>query len=556
MKAIELQALLRERFAQENERCEWKEWQSLKSNVSGRKSEDLISYVSALANMDGGCVVIGAKDNTLQPTGIADFADYTVANLPHRVLGKCANLSSLGLRVECLQAADTGRMVWVVHVPRHQPRKPVYAHDKAWQRDGDSLVELRQERLAAILAEPLLGEDWSAAVVEGSSLRDLDPQALVLAREQFGKKFGHERWAAELPSWTDLQFLDKAKLAIHGALTRAALLLLGRAESARWLSPHPAEMSWKLPDERVIEHFGPPFLLATTSVMGRIRNPIIKLFPETQLIPVQLPRYDAQLLLEALHNCIAHQDYSRGERIIVEERTGRLRLENAGGFIEGQPEDYFDGRRTPGLYRNPWLAAAMNSIGMIDKGGFGISDMLRIQRKRFLPLPDYAGSGATQTVFNVLGQSLSEGYSRLLMERQDLDLAEVLLLDGLQKGHELSAEQRKALRLRGLIEGRGGRVTISARVAKATGREPEVVDAAGLDIEHFRALVLKLLSLGPQPRLKINRLLMDKLPATIVGDDKRKAFIKQLLQEMVRRQDIENIGGPTRAARWALLASR
>ena len=43
-------------------------------------------------------------------------------------------------------------MVWVVHVPRHAPRKPVYAHDAAWQRDHDKLVPLREDRLAAILA--------------------------------------------------------------------------------------------------------------------------------------------------------------------------------------------------------------------------------------------------------------------------------------------------------------------------------------------------------------------------------------------------------------------
>ena len=551
MNAKELQQLLLDRYPVENERHEWKQWNSLKSSVSGRKGDDLISYVSALANMDGGCVVIGVKDRTLYPTGISDFADYTLQNLPHRVLGKCPNLPSLGFGVEELRSSDAGRVVWVVHVPRHAPRKPVFAHDKTWQREGDSLVALREERAAAILAEPMPGEDWSAVVVPGAALADLDPQALVLAREQFASKHARERWASDVPGWSEAQFLDKAKLTAHGDLTRAALLLLGRPECVAWLSPQPAEIVWKLPDERVIEAFGPPFLLATTAVMGRIRNPIIKLFPDSQLIPIQLPRYDTQLVLEALHNCIAHQDYARGERIVLEERVGRLRLANAGNFIDGQPEDYFDGSRTPRLYRNPWLAAAMNNIGMIDKGGFGIRDMLQIQRKRFLPLPDYQGSTSAQTVFNVLGRSLNEDYSRLLMEREDLDLAEVLLLDHLQKGLTLSPPQRKVLRLRGLIEGRGQRVMISARVASATGKEPEYVDAAGLEVEHFRALVLKLLKLGPQPRAKINRLLMDKLPTTIVDDARRKAFIKNLLQDMVRRRDIENVGGLTNAARWA-----
>lgn len=179
--------------------------------------------------------------------------------------------------------------------------------------------------------------------------------------------------------------------------------------------------------------------------------------------------------------------------------------------------------------------------------------MVRIQRQRFLPLPDYEGSDALQTVFNVQGQALSLDYSRLLMAQPDLDLATVLLLDMLQKGQALSPEQRRQLRQRGLVEGRGARTTISAGVAAATGREAEYVDASGLDSEHFRALVLKLLALGPQPRAKINRLLLDKLPAAIVGDTRRRAYVKVLLQEMVRRRDIENVGGATKAARWALV---
>ena len=71
--ATELQIWLRARYPKEDERHEWKEWRSLKSNISGRKGEDLVSYISALANMDGGCVVIGVQDQTLAITGIQDL---------------------------------------------------------------------------------------------------------------------------------------------------------------------------------------------------------------------------------------------------------------------------------------------------------------------------------------------------------------------------------------------------------------------------------------------------------------------------------------------------
>jgi len=251
MSARELQVWLRDSFPLENEHCEFKEWRSLKSNISGRKGEDLVSYVSALANMDGGCIVIGVQDKTLRVTGIEDFADYTPENILHRILGKAPGLPSVGLKVEPMHTSDTDATVWVVHVPRHAPRQPVLAHDKPWQRDGDSLTDLREDRHLAILTELIVGEDWSAEVVPGASAADLDPVAILKAREKYAAKHQRERWASEIPAWSLEQFLDKARMSLHGQITRTALLLLGRAQSAAWLSPNPAEITWKVTAGRV-----------------------------------------------------------------------------------------------------------------------------------------------------------------------------------------------------------------------------------------------------------------------------------------------------------------
>jgi len=64
-----------------------------------------------------------------------------------RLTERCTNLSSEGLDIEEYVTDDTKKKVWVIHIPKHQPKRPVYAHDKAWQRIEDSLVELTQERL-------------------------------------------------------------------------------------------------------------------------------------------------------------------------------------------------------------------------------------------------------------------------------------------------------------------------------------------------------------------------------------------------------------------------
>ncbi|MGP1693083.1 MAG: AlbA family DNA-binding domain-containing protein, partial [Giesbergeria sp.] len=286
MTAHELQAWLRAQYPKEDERHEWKGWHSLRHHVNGQAGEDVISYASALANMEGGALVLGVADKSLELVG-TDFHDLTPEKLKFRLFDRCSNLPAEGLEVEEWVASDTQARVWVIRIPKHRPRQPVLAHGKAWQRVGETLLELHEDRRRAILAELIAGQDWSAEIVVGATLRDLDPAALAKAREKYAAKHQRERWASEIAGWSTEQFLAKATMTSHGQLTRAALLLLGRAESIDWLSPNPAEVLWKVPVDRIAEPFGPPFLLTTTEVGQRIRNPNIKLFPETELLAVE-----------------------------------------------------------------------------------------------------------------------------------------------------------------------------------------------------------------------------------------------------------------------------
>ena len=555
MTAVQLQAWLKAHFPVENERHEWKEWRSLKSNISGRKGEDLVSYVSALANMEGGCIVIGVEDKTLVVTGIQDFADYTLDNVVHRILGKTPHLPSMGLRLDELRASDTGAVIWLVHVPRHAPRQPVQAHDKAWQRDRDSLVELRPDRLRGILTELIAGLDWSAEIVPRATLADLDPLAIGKAREKFAAKHSQERWAAEIPGWSTVEFLDRAKITLHGKITRTALLLLGQPQSVGLLPNSTAEITWKVPEERIAKHFGPPFFLTTTEVGQHIRNPNIKLFPATELLAIELPRYDVKVILEGLHNCLAHQDYEQAGRIVVLESMGRLRLTNLGGFVDGKPEDYYIGDRTPSLYRNPWLAVAMNNIGMIDKGGYGIRDMVASQRKRYLPLPDYEGSTPIETAFNVYGQQIDENYSKLLIERADLPLEVVIWLDRVQKKHRISDNHAAALRKAKLLEGRKPNIFVSAHIADATDTRAEYTRNKGLDDHYYKTFVLQHIQrFKSVPASEIRSLLLRKLPDSLT-EPQKLSKIKNLLTALrIGGLDGQRIvaTSPGKGARWSI----
>ena len=201
MTELELQQYLLREYPQKNARCEWKEFKNLKNSFCGDEKDDVISYVSAIANMEGGFLVIGVHDKTLEIVG-TDTYNYDRQKAILRLTDRCANLSSEGLDIEEFITDDTKKKVWVISIPKHRPKLPVYAHDKAWQRIKDSLVELTSERLNAILEETSPTYDWSAETIIEATLDDLDLRALQKAREEY--KSVHPRLAEEVDAWSDM----------------------------------------------------------------------------------------------------------------------------------------------------------------------------------------------------------------------------------------------------------------------------------------------------------------------------------------------------------------
>ncbi len=550
MNEKDLREYLLAKYPVENEACEWKEFKSLKHAISGAKSEDIISYVSAIANVNGGHLVIGVEDKTLDIVGIKDFHGYTKDNICPRIIGNCTHLNSEIFQVEDFISKDTGKTVWVFHIPKHSFRLPVYAHGHPWQRLGDQLVPMRQERLDAILSEPASYSDWSAAIVEAAKLSDLDESAVQTAVRKFKERHKNQSWASQLDRLDTLTLLDRAKLTADGKITRAALLLLGNSQAEHLLSPNVAQITWKLDtDEKAYEHFGPPFILTTTELLRRIRNPSQKLFPNSQLLAVEIPKYETRTVLEAAHNCLAHQDYEKCERVLVTETADRLLFENAGGFFEGSPEAYFTGKQTPKRYRNHWLAHAMAQIGMIDAMGYGIHNMTLSQRERFLPLPSYRGSTPQRTRLEVLGRPIDLNYTQLLLERRDLDLDTVILLDRVQKDLPITDAAIKKLRRDELIEGRKPHIHVSRRVAVATETELSYVRSKGAQKSHLKNTVIAYLrKTGGSTRDKLDELLLPLLPGTLTDEQKRNR-VKNLLTEM-RRDKLIASDRETRGAVW------
>jgi ATP-dependent DNA helicase RecG len=163
--------------------------------------------------------------------------------------------------------------------------------------------------------------DWSAGICEGAGINDLSSEALVRARSLYQKK--NPALSNEINQWDDITFLNKVKLAIRGKITRAAIILFGKSESEHFISPAIAKISWILKDkdnvEKDYQHFSCPFILSVDKVYAKIRNLKYR-YLNGSLFPEEVDQYDPYIIREALHNCIAHQDYTLSGRINVVER--------------------------------------------------------------------------------------------------------------------------------------------------------------------------------------------------------------------------------------------
>lgn len=536
-----LQALLMTLIARwENEVAEFKR------AGDGYSTDDIGKYFSALANeanlrnQDRAWLVFGVDNRSRKPVG----TDYRPESV--RLHGLKMQISentepAVTLRnIHELMLAE-GRVL-LFEIPAAPQAMPIAWKGHYYARAGESLTHLGLDKLDEIRRQAGAA-DWSAQVVAGATLAHLDDGALARARESFAKKYANRFAAGEVKGWSLTAFLDRAKLTRDGQITRATLLLLGKPESAHLLSPHPAQMTWKLEGpERAYEHFGLPFLLGSSALYRKIRNIQIRILPEDQLVAVEMAKYDRKIVLESLHNCIAHQDYARSGRIIVTEFPDRLVLENEGSFFEGQPADYISGTKTPRRYRNPFLAQAMAELNMIDTMGYGIHEMHLGQARRFFPMPDYDLSEPQSVKMTIHGRIVDPAYSRMLIQQTDLALEDILALDRVQKRLPLDAGMVKRLRQAGLIEGHKPNLHVSASVAKATASKAAYIRTRGFDDAHYKQMIIDLLAkFGSASRQEIDQLLAGKL-SDALDEEQKQNKISNLLTNLRRAKRIRNTG--------------
>lgn len=541
-----------------------REQATVEFKTNWEQSADIGQYISALANT----AALQGHDRAWMVWGVDD-ASRTVKGTTFDPFTQKVKEGANQALVMWLQVMTEPRADFAFHELQYQQHRvvmlevhparsaPIAFQHVRYIRVDSHKVKLGQYPTKEARLWSMLGvkEDWSGVIVADACMSDLDPAALAAARQRYTEFLirseldpaRHDAVRAEVARWDDATLLNKAHITKQGRITRSALLLLGKDEAAHFLAPADTKITWVLRDARnatiTSQPFGMPLLLATEQLYARIRNVTLDHMPDGTLFPTPVAQYDPWVLREALHNCVAHQDYVLGGKINVVEHPDRLVLTNLGQFIPESVEWMLQQQSPPEHYRNQWLIDGMIRLRMIDQAGSGIRRMFDTQRQRLFPLPDYdLGStpqGHPRVELTLQGQVLDAKFTRVLMARPDLELGQVLWLDQVQKGRPLSVEALKTLRAAGLIEGRAPKVFISAQVADAVGQKARYIHNRGVDDSHYQRLVLDYLKkFGHGTRSDLEDLLLKKLPDVLQPQQKVNK-VKNLLQAMRRAQRIE-----------------
>ena len=298
--------------------------------------DDLGKYFSALSNEANlrdkgfGWLVFGVHDKTREILGTSyKNSVKSLQKLKHDIAQHITDNNTFR---DIFELTVEGKRVLLFQIPAAPHGIPIAWQGHFYARRGESLVALDMNKYDEIRRQTV-NVDWSKQIIVGATVADLDDEAIAEARKGF--KEHYPRLKKEVDGWSDEVFLNKAKLTIDGKITKTAILLLGKPESVHYLD-HIGEIVWRLAGkDNVGQVFSIPFLLTTTEVMHKIRNYPFKIFPNNRLIPSEGMKYDSESILEALHNCIAHQDYTQNARIIVIERENELEFRNSGRFFDG-----------------------------------------------------------------------------------------------------------------------------------------------------------------------------------------------------------------------------
>ena len=365
----EIRALLRRLDGEpadaiESETLECKPWEPHPGAWDSQLRE-LREAVVCLANARGGTIILGVSDRKrTRREAIHGVGPLDVQDLRRRIYDG----TEPRILVEIEELIEPEGRLLLVRVPRGMPPHTT--------TEGVGRIRVGKE------CKPLTGSALSRLMFAGGQ-RDLTAETLPdatqadLEQEQVGllqRTIQAEGGSASLSGLSPEELLNNLELIRDGEVSLAALLLLGRGSAiARWVPQHEVVfLRFKTATKYDVRHDLKGPLLSVLQAIERMLTAHMHITNvETDGFgQLTIPDVTWWAAREAILNALVHRDYFLRQSVYIELHRDRLVVTSPGGFIGGvAPANVL---RHPPARRNPLLAAALQSVGLVNRAGLGV----------------------------------------------------------------------------------------------------------------------------------------------------------------------------------------
>lgn len=457
----------------------------------------ILGYVVALANANGGYLVLGMEDA-----------------FPHKVVGtsQCENAlgkleneiyKALQIPVDAYELFDEQKnRVVVVEIPRHPVGKALRFEDVPLWRSGEELIPMPDKVLFSILQET--DPDYSQAICEGVTIDDLDKEAIDILKEKYARKQNNPTFT----SLSDRQALSDLKLIEGNKVTNAAVLLVGKAEIIQQNFPQ-AKVQHEFRTTEGQERFDKrlsfvaPFYILIDQLWKAVND-------RNGSVPVQegaymfdIPFFNEEVIREVINNAFAHRDYRLASEIVIKQYPTKLSVISPGGFPIGVTlENILTVSSTP---RNRLLADVLAATGIVERSGQGMDVIFRLTLSEGKQTPDYSKTNDYQVTAILSATVKDPGFALFiksiqqeLPENQKLSVFDVLTFCAIREGKQpKDKEIAKRLYSMGYLEKRGKtsaiRYILPRRYYELTGNQSEYSELTDWDDEQIWSVLFRYL---------------------------------------------------------------
>lgn len=502
--------------------------------------EELVKYCAALANEGGGRMILGVTDK--RPRRVVGSAAFKPLERT-----KVGLVDRLRLRIEVNDLQHPGGRVVVFDVPPRPIGFPIQYKGAYWMRGGESLVPMTQDMLQRVFAETQ--PDFSAEPCPATTLADLDARAV----EKFKAKWSAKAKRHELLEMSPSRLLEDAELTVDGALTYAALILLGTRQAlGRHLAQAEVVFEYRSDEASIAfqqrKEYREGFLLFEDDLWETInlRNELFSV--QDGLFRRDIPTFNESAIREAILNAVSHRDYRLGGSTFVKQYPSKIQVDSPGGFPVGVTAENILERQSP---RNRRLADALARCGLVERSGQGADRMFSAAVSEGKLPPDFSRSDDFLVSVTLHGQVQDEGFLRFLERlgaetQRALSLDDLIVLDAVHR--EVAMPERAKQRVLSLLE-MGAlerpspkKLTLSRRFYVFVGKRGEYTRRRGLDRETNKALLRRHIEQNAKdgsPLGDLNQVLPGMKPTQV----------QNLLREL-KREGVVHPVGRTKAARW------